>query len=64
MNIPELLEHIAVGESPEQQFKENIFDPESMAGEMVAMSNSEGGMICIGNNDSDWNVTGLSKDDV
>ena len=53
MNIPELLEHIAVGESPEQQFKEDIFDPESMAGEMVAMSNSEGGMICIGINDSD-----------
>lgn len=64
MNIPELLEHIAVGESTKQQFKENIFSPESMAAEMVAMSNSEGGMVFIGINDSDWNVTGLSKDDV
>ncbi|MDY0290075.1 MAG: putative DNA binding domain-containing protein [Sphaerochaeta sp.] len=66
METTELIEIIARGEDSKNQFKENLHkhDQESLAGEMVAFSNSGGGRIIIGVKDDDWSVSGLSQADV
>ena len=51
------------GEDSRHQFKQNITNPESVAGDLVAFSNSKGGMIIIGVNDQ-GTVVGLSADDI
>ena len=51
------------GEDSRHQFKQNITNPESVAGDLVAFSNTKGGMIVIGVNDH-GTVTGLSADDI
>lgn len=44
----ELLAQIAQGESDQQEFKRLIDNPESIAGEIVAFANSEGGRLYLG----------------
>ncbi len=51
------------GEDSRVQFKQNVTNAESLAGELVAFSNGKGGRIIIGVNDQGA-VTGLSTDDI
>ncbi|TGL13464.1 RNA-binding domain-containing protein [Leptospira levettii] len=64
METIELIEIISRGEDSKTQFKENIYNAESLAQEIVALSNTEGGQIIIGVNDKTLQVKGLSKDDI
>lgn len=63
MEAIELIEIISRGEDSRNQFKQAITNPESLAGDLVAFSNSNGGRIIIGVNDQGA-VVGLSTDDV
>lgn len=63
MNASDVLEILGKGEDSQHQFKENFTNAESLAGEMVAFSNSSGGMILIGATD-EGKLAGLSPDDV
>ena len=62
-DIDKLRAQIAAGEDGTHQFKENITNPESLAAEIVAFSNSEGGCIYIGVSDK-GELKGLAPDDV
>jgi ATP-dependent DNA helicase RecG len=64
METSELIEVIARGEDTRNQFKENIYNIDSLAAEIVAFSNSGGGKIYIGVEDKNGSVTGLSRDDI
>ena len=44
----ELLAAFARGESQQQEFKRQLDNPESIAGEIVAFANSEGGVLYVG----------------
>lgn len=61
MNAIELLDIISAGETSRVQFKEKISSPDSLAAEMVAMSNSLGGMILLGVKDKTGEIVGLSN---
>jgi len=63
MEAIELIELISRGEDSRTQFKQNITNAKSLAGDIVAFSNSKGGIIIVGVNDQ-GTVTGLSGDDV
>ncbi|MDE0309195.1 MAG: putative DNA binding domain-containing protein [Acidiferrobacterales bacterium] len=63
MEVEELLVIIASGEDSKRQFKANISRSESLAQEMVALSNSQGGVILIGVTD-DGGIAGLTSDDI
>ncbi len=63
MNASDVLEVLGKGEDSQHRFKENFTNAESLAGEMVAFSNSSGGMILIGATD-EGKLAGLSPDDV
>jgi ATP-dependent DNA helicase RecG len=63
MEAIELLELIGRGEDSQTQLKQNINNPESLAGDLVAFSNSKGGKIIIGVNDQ-GTVIGLTADDI
>jgi ATP-dependent DNA helicase RecG len=63
MESTELLEIINRGEDSKNQFKANFTNVDSLAAEIVAFSNSQGGRLIIGVSD-DGNVTGLSKADI
>ena len=52
MEASELLEIIARDEDSKHQFKANIKNDRSLAAEMIAFSNTLGGMIIIGITDS------------
>lgn len=56
----ELLEIIQQGENSQVQFKERLNDAHSISQELVALSNSKGGMIIIGVNDQSGLPNGLS----
>jgi len=56
----ELLQIIARGESSKVQFKERLPHPDSFANELIAFSNSQGGIIIIGVNDKTGELNGLS----
>jgi ATP-dependent DNA helicase RecG len=60
MEALELLELIQQGESSRVQFKERLPHIDSLAQEMVAFSNTEGGKIIIGVNDKTGDLNGLS----
>ena len=45
ISLDDLRKQIFAGEDGTHQFKENITNPESLAAEIVAFSNSEGGYI-------------------
>ncbi len=63
MEAFELIEILERGEDSHQQFKKNVTNAESLAGEMVAFSNTNGGIIIIGVNDNGEPV-GLAADDI
>jgi ATP-dependent DNA helicase RecG len=63
MSLKELKAQIALGEDSHRQFKQDITNADSLAAEMVAFANSEGGTIFIGVAD-DGTLPGLSKADV
>jgi len=63
MEAIELIELIGRGEDSRTQFKQNLANPESLAGDLVAFSNFKGGRILAGVND-DGTIAGLTADDV
>ena len=62
MNIADLYRHIAGGEDSTHQFKADVKNEKSLAAEMVAFANANGGTIYIGVAD-DGSPTGLTKRD-
>ena len=60
MNEQELMQVITGGESGKVQFKERMPHPDSLAHELIAFSNSRGGMIVFGVNDKTGGLNGLS----
>jgi predicted HTH transcriptional regulator len=60
MEALELLELIPKGESSTVQFKERVEDAHKLSQELVAFSNSKGGIIIIGINDKTGERNGLS----
>jgi len=63
MKQPDILSQIALGEDSTRQFKADIKNVESLAAEMAAFANSNGGTIFIGVAD-DGSIPGLSQKDV
>jgi ATP-dependent DNA helicase RecG len=63
MEAIEIIELIGRGEDSRTQFKQTVTNPESLAGDFVAFSNSKGGQILIGVSDNGL-VVGLSADDI
>jgi ATP-dependent DNA helicase RecG len=63
MNRKQLLDLVALGEDSTRQFKADIRNGESLASEMAAFANAEGGVILIGVAD-DGSIPGLSRGDV
>ena len=63
MEAIELIELIGRGEDSRTQFKQTVTNPESLAGDLVAFSNSKGGQLLIGVSDN-GDVVGLSADDI
>ncbi len=63
MNLQELNKQIALGEDSRRQFKVDVRNTDSLAAEMTAFTNSEGGIIIIGVAD-DGSIVGLSGKDV
>jgi len=63
MEAIELIELIGRGEDSHVQFKQNVNNAESLAGELTAFANTKGGRIIIGVNDAGV-VTGLSGEDI
>ena len=63
MNRGELEQLVALGEDSRRQFKQDVYNADSLASDMVAFSNSEGGVILIGVAD-DANLPGLAPEDV
>lgn len=61
MKSIELLDLINIGETSTVQFKENITSPDSLAAEMVAFSNTQGGTIIIGVKDKTGSLIGLEN---
>ena len=61
--LPPQLAPILAGEDSTRQFKSNIHNPESLAAEMAAFANAEGGTIFIGVNDR-CQAYGVASDDV
>jgi predicted HTH transcriptional regulator len=59
MNAVELLNIIRSGETSKVQFKQ-VMDDDKFAAEMIAMSNSKGGIILVGVEDKTGAITGLS----
>ena len=64
METAELIEIISRGEDSRHQFKENVHNQDSLAEELVAFSNSGGGIIVIGVLDKTTEVIGLTPNDV
>ena len=64
METSELVDIINRGESSKVQFKERMPHIESMAQEMVAFSNAEGGLIIFGVNDKTGELNGLSFSEI
>ncbi len=60
MNPIELLDIINTGETSKVQFKEKMPHPESIVAEMVAFSNTMGGIILFGVKDKTGEIVGLS----
>jgi len=64
MNAIELLDIISTGETSKVQFKEELPHRDSVAQEIVAMSNSLGGVILIGVKDVTGEITGLTSEQI
>ena len=63
METTELIDCLGLGEDSRHQFKEDFKNPDSLAAEIVAFSNTAGGQIFIGVHD-DGTVLGLTGEDV
>ena len=63
METIELLEILNRGEDSRHQFKENFTNVNSLAAEMVALANTQGGKIIVGVNDN-GEITGLHHEDI
>ncbi len=63
MEAIELVELIGRGEDSRTQFKQNLANAGSLAGDLVAFSNYKGGRILVGVTD-DGTTAGLTSDDV
>jgi ATP-dependent DNA helicase RecG len=63
METSELLEIIARDEDSKHQLKANVTNSTSVAQEMVAFSNTHGGMIIIGAS-NDGTISGLTREDM
>ena len=63
MNLGELQVEVALGEDSRRQFKANTTNTDSLAAEMAAFANSEGGVIYLGVAD-DGTLPGLDRQDV
>ena len=59
-----MLQIIKRGESSKVQFKERLPHPDSFANELIAFSNSQGGIIIIGVNDKTGELNGLSFSEI
>ena len=64
MNIIELLDIVSSGETSKVQFKETLPQADSMSREIVAMSNSIGGIILLGIKDKTGAIVGLSPEQI
>ena len=64
MEAAELLEIVSCGETSKVQFKETLPKSESLCREIVAMSNSIGGMILLGIKDTTGDIVGLSPEQI
>ena len=64
MEALEILELIQQGESSKVQFKERLPHTDSLAHELIAFSNSNGGIILIGVNDKNGTLNGLSFEEI
>lgn len=64
MEAFDLFELIQKGESSSVQLKERLPHPDSLAQEMVAFSNTAGGLIIIGVNDKTGALNGLSFEEI
>ena len=64
MTTLELLEIISTGETSKVQFKEELPHRDSIAQEIVAMSNSLGGVILVGVKDVIGEITGLTSEQI
>ena len=58
MDTIQLLTTIALGETSTVQFKERLDNDTSIAAEMIAMSNTKGGIILFGIKDKTYTVDG------
>ncbi len=63
METIELIELISRGEDSRTQFKQNLTNSESLAGDLVAFSNTKGGRILVGVSDQ-GEIVGLSPADI
>jgi len=63
MDLRALKKEIAKGEDSVRQFRQDVTNPDSLASEMAAFANSEGGTIFLGVAD-DGKAEGLTVDDV
>lgn len=64
MDVSGILELIGNGETTKVQFKSDVNNVISIAQEMVAFSNTKGGLILIGIDDKTGNISGLSFQDI
>ncbi|MCE1169684.1 MAG: putative DNA binding domain-containing protein [Sphingobacteriia bacterium] len=64
MNTVELLDIVSTRETSKVQFKQELPNRESVAQELVAMSNSLGGVILLGIKDVTGEVVGLSSEQI
>lgn len=64
MNTVELLDIVSTGETSKVQFKEELPHKDSVTQEIVAMSNSLGGVILIGIKDVTGELVGLSAEQI
>lgn len=64
MKASEILEIIQQGESSKVQFKEKLPHTDSLAHELIAFSNSKGGIILIGINDKTGSINGLTFEEI
>lgn len=63
MTISDLQSIVALGEDSSRQFKADVRNVDSLASEMAAFANTNGGRILIGVAD-DGSIPGLSRDDI
>ncbi|MCY4254450.1 MAG: ATP-binding protein [Flavobacteriaceae bacterium] len=60
MDTFDLLDSIQMGESSKVQFKTRVLNANSIGAEMVAFSNTKGGVLIVGVDDKTGNIKGLS----